>query len=344
MRNDDATMTRANGRPGDGRASDDGRAPAAGVPGSDADRPSEIPPRGWLQVARRVKDEAKRDNVSLLSGGVAFFAVLAIVPLLVAVLAIWGIFASPADATRLIGDLASGLPRSAERLVSQQLRSIAHRSNSGLGITAIVSLVIALWSASSGTKHLMEAVNVAYDEDEHRGFVLVRALAVALTIGAIVFLVVAIALIAVVPSALSDAGAPDSVRVAIEIVIWPVLAVMMVFGLAVLYRLAPDRDDPKWRWVSWGAVIATVLWLVGSAAFALYAANFGSYDQTYGSLGGVVVLLLWLYITALVVVLGAEINAALETQTARDSTTGQDAPLGQRGAEAADSIPSDQRR
>jgi membrane protein len=313
---------------------------AAGVPGGEADRPGEIPPRGWFQVAKRVKDEAKADNISLLSGGVAFFAVLAVVPLLVAVLAIWGIFASPSDATRLIRDIASGLPNSAQRLVTQQLRSIANRSSSGLGLTAIVSLVVACWSASSGTKHLIEAVNVAYDEEEGRGFVKVRALALALTLGAILFLLVAIGLIAVVPSALSDAGVPDAVRVAIEIAIWPVLAAMMVFGLAVLYRLAPDRDDPKWRWASWGAVIATALWLVGSAAFALYASNFGSYDQTYGSLGGVVVLLLWLYITALVVVLGAEINAALETQTARDSTTGPEQPLGRRGAEAADSIPS----
>ena len=312
----------------------------SGVPGGDADRPGEIPPRGFLQVAKRVKDEAKADNVSLLSGGVAFFAVLAIVPLLVAVLAIWGIFASPADATRLIRDLASGLPHSAQRLVTEQLRSIAQRSNSGLGLTAAVSLVVACWSASSGTKHLIEAVNVAYDEEEDRGFVKVRALALALTLGAIVFLIVAIGLIAVVPSALADAGVPHALRVAIGIAIWPVLAVMMVLGLAVLYRLAPSRDDAKWRWVSWGAVIATLLWLVGSAGFALYASNFGSYDKTYGSLGGVVVLLLWLYITALVVVLGAEINAALETQTARDSTTGPERPLGQRGAEAADSVPA----
>jgi membrane protein len=313
---------------------------AAEIPGGAADRPGEIPSRGLLQVATRVKDEAKADNISLLSGGVAFFAVLAVVPLLVAVLAIWGIFASPSDATRLIRDIASGLPNSAQRLVTQQLRSIANRSNSGLGLTAIISLVVACWSASSGTKHLIEAVNVAYDEEEGRGFVKVRALALGLTFGAILFLLVAIALIAVVPSALSDAGVPDAVRVAIEIAIWPVLALMMVFGLAVLYRLAPDRDDPKWRWASWGAVIATALWLVGSAAFALYASNFGSYDETYGSLGGVVVLLLWLYITALVVVLGAEINAALETQTARDSTTGPEQPLGRRGAEAADSVPS----
>jgi membrane protein len=201
--------------------------------------------------------------------------------------------------------------------------------------------VIALWSASSGTKHLIEAVNTAYDEEEGRGFVRVRGLALLLTLGAIVFLLLAIGLIAVVPSALDDAGVPDAVRLVVEIAIWPVLGVAMILGLAVLYRVAPDRDDPKWRWASWGAVIATALWLVGSVAFAVYASNFGSYDETYGSLGGVVVLMLWLYLTALVVVLGAEINAALETQTVRDSTTGPEQPLGARGAEAADSVPTD---
>jgi membrane protein len=309
------------------------------VPGEDADRPEQIPPRGWLQVAKRVKDEAKADNASLLAGGVAFFALLSVVPLLVAVLAIWGIFASPADATRLIRDLASGLPNSAQHLVTEQVRSIASRSNGGLGLTAALSLVLALWSASSGTKHLIEAVNTAYDEQEDRGFVNVRALALALTGGAIAFLLVAIGLIAVVPSALDDAGVPDALRVTVEIAIWPVLGLLMILSLAVLYRVAPDRADPKWRWVSWGAVVATLLWLVGSAAFALYASNLGSYDKTYGSLGGVIVLMLWLYITALVVVLGAELNAALETQTVRDSTTGPEQPLGQRGAEAADSVP-----
>src|SRR3954468_10566699 len=166
--------------------------------GRDADAPQEIPPRGWLEVFKRVKAEAVDDNASLLAGGVAFFALLAIVPLLVAALSIWGLFANPSDATRLIRDVATGLPNSAQRLVTQQLRSISRRSNAGLSITAIVSLVIALWSASSGTKHLIEAVNTAYDEKEHRGFVRVRALALAVTLGAILFTFVAIVLIAVV--------------------------------------------------------------------------------------------------------------------------------------------------
>ena len=266
------------------------------------------------------------------------FALLAIVPLLVAGLAIWGLFANPSDATRLIRDVVSGLPHSAQRLVSEQLRSIAGRSNAGLSITAAVSLVITLWSASSGTKHLIEAVNAAYDEEDDRHFVKVRGLALLLTVGAIFFGLLTVGLIAVLPSALADAGAPHALRIVLDAMVWPVLAAMMIVGLAVIYRLAPDRRDPEWHWVSWGAVLATVLWLAGSALFALYASNLGSYDKTYGSLGGVVVLMLWLYITALVVILGAELNCELERQTERDTTVGPSRPRGQRHAEAADTV------
>jgi membrane protein len=312
-------------------------APHAG-PGGDAERPGDIPPRGLLQVLKRVKREAVNDNVSLLAGGVAFFALLAIVPLLVAALSIWGLFANAHDATRLINDLASGLPHSAQQLVSQQLRNIANRSSAGLGITALVSIVVALWSASSGTKHLIEAVNAAYDEEEGRGFVKVRAIALAFTFGAIVVGFVALGLIVILPSALSDAGVPHTVRVVADAAIWPLLAILMIVALAVVYRVAPDRRQARWHWVSWGAVAATALWLVGSALFALYSSNFGSYDKTYGSLGGVVVLMLWLYITALVIILGAELNAELEQQTAHDTTVGEPRPLGERQAEAADTV------
>ena len=312
--------------------------------GRNADAPHDIPARGWLQVLKRVKTESVADNASLLAGGVAFFALLAIVPLLVAALSIWGLFASPTDATRLIRDIATGLPHSAQRLIMQQLRSITRRSNGGLSITAAISLLIALWSASSGTKHLIEAVNAAYDEDEERGFVRVRALALVLTIGAIVFAFVAIALIAVVPTAIADAGVPRGARIVIDIAIWVLLAFMMMGALAVIYRVGPDRRDPAWRWVSWGAVIATVAWLIGSALFALYASNVGNYDQTYGSLGGVVVLMLWLFLTALVVILGAELNAELEAQTARDTTVGPERPRGDRDATAADTLASEPSR
>jgi membrane protein len=296
--------------------------------------------KGWIQVLKRVKREAVRDNASLLAGGVAFFALLAIVPLLVAALAIWGLFANAGDATRLIRDVASGLPHSAQRLISDQLRSIANRSNSGLSITAALSLVIALWSASSGTKHLIEAINVAYEEQDKRGFIKVRGLALVLTVGAIFFALIAVGLIAILPSALADAGVPRTVRIILDAAVWPVLGFMMISALAVLYRIAPDRRAPQWHWASWGSVAATILWLVGSALFALYASNLGSYDQTYGSLGGVVILMLWLYITTLMIILGAELNAELEAQTEHDTTVGTPKPLGQREAVVADTVES----
>ncbi len=312
--------------------------------GRNADGPHDIPARGWLQVLKRVKTESVADNASLMAGGVAFFALLAIVPLLVAALSIWGLFASPTDATRLIRDIATGLPHSAQRLITQQLRSITRRSNGGLSITAAIGLLIALWSASSGTKRLIEAVNIAYDEAEERGFVRLRALSLVLTIGALVFAFVAIALIAVVPTAIADAGVPRGARIVIDIAIWVLLALMMMGALAVIYRVGPDRRDPAWRWVSWGAVIATVAWLIGSALFALYASNVGNYDRTYGSLGGVVVLMLWLFLTALVVILGAELNAELEAQTTRDTTVGPERPRGDRHATAADAFASEPSR
>ena len=328
-------MSRTPARP---EANQSGDASTTSDDGRDAETPAEIPGRGWIEVLKRTKKEAVSDNVSLLAGGVAFFALLAIVPLLVAALSIWGLFASPADATKLIGDLASGLPRSAQNLVTQQLRNISHRSNAGLSVTAIISLAVALWSASSGAKHLIEAVNTAYDEEEERGFIKVRGLALLFTLGAVAFLLVTVGLIAVLPSALADAGVPDALRILLEVVRWPVLAVLMVAGLAVVYRVAPDRRDPKWQWVSWGAVAATALWLIASALFAVYASNLGSYDQTYGSLGGVIVIMLWLYITALVAVLGAELNAELEAQTGEDTTVGEPRPVGSREAEVADTV------
>ena len=219
--------------------------------GRNADAPHDIPARGWLQVLKRVKTESVADNASLMAGGVAFFVLLAIVPLLVAALSIWGLFASPTDATRLIRDIATGLPHSAQRLIMQQLRSITRRSNGGLSITAAISLLIALWSASSGTKHLIEAVNTAYDEDEERGFVRVRALALVLTIGAIVFAFVAIALIAVVPTAIADAGVPRGARIVIDIAIWVLLALMMI-GAAGSHL--PCRARPPRSCVAMGVV------------------------------------------------------------------------------------------
>jgi membrane protein len=310
----------------------------ANTRGRQADRPSDIPALGWRDILLRVKDEAKDDNVSLLSGGVAFFAMLSLVPGLVAVVSIYGLVADPSDVERQANDLTKALPTDAQRLVVEQLRTVVSSSKSGLGLAAIAAIVLALWSASSAVKHLIEAVNTAYGEREERGFVKLRGLSILLALGAALFMAAAIALIAFVPAALGDTSLGTAARFALNIMRWPLLAFGMIVGLAIVYKLGPDRDDPKFRWISWGAVAATVAWILASILFSVYAANFGNYNKTYGSLGAVIVLMLWLYLTANVVLLGAELNAEMEHQTAKDSTVGPDRPLGQRGGRMADEV------
>lgn len=202
----------------------------------------------------------------------------------------------------------------------------------------MIGIVVALWSASSGMAHLVESTNIAYDEAETRSMVRRRGLALLLTIGAIVFMVAAVALIAVLPAVLDRAGVGTAGKIAVGVLRWLLLPVGMMLALSVVYRYAPDRDAPKWSWVSVGAVVATLIWLAASAIFAIYTGNFAKYNQTYGTLGAVVVLMLWLFITALCVIVGAELNAELERQTERDTTTGPDRPMGSRDAEAADTL------
>lgn len=200
-------------------------------------------------------------------------------------------------------------------------------------------MLAALWSASSATGNLITAVNLAYDETETRGFVKVRALALGLTLGAIAFVLVALALVAVVPVALDQLGLGVVGQLVAQVIRWALLIGVVIVGLAVVYRVAPNRDSPRFRWVSTGALVATVLWILGSVAFSLYVSSFGSYNKTYGALAGVIMLMLWLYLTSYIVLLGAEINAEAEHQTARDTTKGRPSPMGQRGATVADTLP-----
>jgi membrane protein len=289
-------------------------------------------------VLARTFAEAKSDQVTLLGAGVAFFGLLALVPALIALVSVYGLVADPADVSRHVGDLLGAAPAEMRDLVENQLQAVTERSSSSAGIGALVGIAVALWSASSGMKHLIDALNAAYDEEEGRGFLEVRGLSLLLTVGAVVFLLVAFGVVAIVPAALEGSALGDASRIAIQVLRWPALALAFGGALAVLYRCGPSRDDAEWRWVTPGAGVATVLWLVGSGLFSLYVSRFGTYDETYGSLGGVVVAMLWLFLTALVVVLGAELDAELERQTAKDTTQGRDLPLGTRDAHAADTV------
>ena len=306
--------------------------------GRDAEQPTEIPPAGWKDVLTRVRVEAKDDGVTLMSAGVAFYALLALVPGLVALISIYGLLAEPSDVEEQVTSTLSAAPVEVRELVTAQLEAIVSSAGGDAVAGALIGLVLALWSASSGVGHLVEAINRTYDEKETRGFVRLKLISLALTVGSVLFIVVAFAVIALLPALLAKTGLGASGRIVVGLLRWVLLLGGMTLGLAVLYRYGPDRDDARWRWVSPGAVVAAVMWVLGSAIFSVYTANFARYNETYGSLGAVVVLLLWLFLTALVVIIGAEINCELERQTARDSTVGPDRPMGRRNAMAADTL------
>jgi membrane protein len=222
------------------------------------------------------------------------------------------------------------------------MTTLANASERSLSVGLVIALGFALWSASGGINNLITAVNVAYDEEVKRGFVKSRALALGMTVGAIVFVVVAVALVAALPVVLDALDVPGWVEAVAEVGRWLGLVVVVLIALALLYRWAPDRDSPKFRWLSIGAIVATVLWVLASIGFSIYVDNFASYGKTYGSLAGVIVLLLWLWLGAYATLLGAEVNAEMEQQTIKDTTKGEPRPLGQRRAVKADSIPGDE--
>jgi len=272
--------------------------------------------RGWLDVLKRVRKEAKQDDVSLLAGGVAFFALLALVPAMAAGVSIYGLFANEATVVRQVRGVLGAAPEEVRNLVVAQLRSIVSGSTGGITVTAVIGILVALWSASSGMSHLLGAINVAYDEGETRGFIRVRGVSLLMTIGAIVFLLIAFTFVAIVPALLAKTGVNAVARVGAGIVRWVILLPAMIVALAVLYRFGPDRDQARWSWLSPGAVFAAVAWLIASLLFSLYTANFGRFNETYGALSAIVVLMLWLYLTAYVVIIGAELNAELERPAA----------------------------
>jgi membrane protein len=312
--------------------------------GRRAERPGEIPPRGWFAILRRVKAEVKEDNVTLLAAGVAFYAMLAIFPAIIAVVTVYGMVADPNQVETQVGEFARSLPSGADELLTEQLQNVTQAGRQSLSIGLAVSLLAVLWSASSGVQGLVKSLNLVYDERESRGFLKLRGLSLLLTLGAIVVAVVALALITVFPAVIDDLGLGQAGELAASIARWVVLALLVLVALAVVYRLAPDRASPRWRWVSWGAVVALVVWLLGSVGFSWYVDNFGKYNQTYGALAAVIVLLLWLFLSAFAVLLGAELDAETERQTARDTTTGPERPLGERDAEVADTLGESSRR
>jgi membrane protein len=286
----------------------------------------------------RVKKEMTADNVDIIASGLALYALLAVFPALAAAVSIYGLFASPADIADHLQQVATMLPEDATRILQQQLHQLAQNPQNTLSFGIIAGIAVALWSARKGMVALMKASNVAYDEEENRGFFKQLFVSLAFTIGAVIGFLAVLLLGVAVPLAVSFLPLGSAAEVTLLGVRWILLFAVAVLGLAIVYRFAPDRRPAQWRWVTPGSLIAATLWLIGSVLFALYVRNWGSYGETYGALGGVVILLMWFYLSGYIIILGAEINAETERQTRKDTTTGQPKPLGARGAYSADTV------
>jgi membrane protein len=244
----------------------------------------------------------------------------------------------PQDLERQVSAASAALPPEAATILTDQVRKVAAATGAGLSLAAIGGLLLALYSSSKGVTSLIEGLNVIYDEEEKRGFVKFYLVALGLTLALMVMGLVSLALIALLPALIGNLGLGDFAETLVVWLRWPLLALLAIASLAVLYRFGPSRDAPRWRWVSWGAVVATVVWIAGSMLFSIYVRNFAGYNETYGSLGAVVILLMWLWLSAYIVLMGAELNSEMEHQTERDTTRGPDEPMGERGAHVADTV------
>jgi membrane protein len=308
-------------------------------PGADADTPAEIPPRGWRQIMKRVFASLGKDHVSLVAAGVAFFAFMAIFPALSALISLYGLVMAPEQVTEQIGQLASILPAQAQDMLNDILLNITSTSDEKLGWSLAASIALSVWSANKGTSALFEGLNIVYNEHEKRSFIKLKSLTLTFTLLGFIGTILCLILIVGISAMIERLGLANWLETLISLIRWPVLALLFMLALAVSYKFAPSRDNPEFKWVSVGTVAATALWLLVSAGFAYYAANFGNYDEVYGSLAAVVVTLLWLFFTVVTILLGAEINGEMEHQTNKDTTVGPDEPIGQRGAYYADHKP-----
>lgn len=306
--------------------------------GRRADRPVDIAWRGWWDVLWRVKDQLDTDNVSIVAGGLALFALLAVFPSLAAAVAIYGIVASPDAIAAQMQAFGGMLPPATVEILQNQLNQLVSQRNETLSIGVIIGILLAMWSARKGMVALITAMNVAYNEHDRRSFLMRMLLSLAFTVGGVLGFVVMVSIGVAIPVLLAFIPLGSATEWILLGVRWAVLWVIAVFALSVLYRFAPHRTHPRWEWVNAGSIIAATLWLLGSALFALYVRNFNSFGEAYGAIGGVVVMLMWFYVSAYVVILGAEINSELERQTVNDTTIGATKPLGERGAFSADTV------
>ena len=308
--------------------------------GRRADTPAEIPRRGWKEIALRVARKIGRDNVFLVAAGVTFYLLLALFPALAAFVSIYGFVADPRTIADHIAFLGGLLPSEGLDLIRDQLNALLRQDRGSLGFGFLLGLGVALWSANNSVKALFEAMNVAYGEEEKRSLIRLHLVTFSFTLGGIAIGVLFLLSVGIVPAALALLQIDRWAELLVTIGRWPVLLLAVGIAIGLLYRYGPSRTTAKLRWVTWGSALATLVWIAASVGFSFYLENFANYNATYGALGAVIGLMMWSWISVMIVIVGAEINAEIEHQTARDSTLGEPKPMGKRGAHVADTLGS----
>ena len=300
--------------------------------------PSEIPARGWKDILLRVYHGISDNRILLVAAGVTFYLLLAIFPGIAALISIYGLFADPATVAGHLDTIASVAPGGAVDVLREQMTRLASQGRTTLGVSFVVSLAISLWTANSGVKAIFDALNIVYGEEEKRGFLKLNVVTLFVTLGIVAFILLTLAAVVAIPVALTYIPLPGVTALVVKIGRWPILFALVTMALAVLYKYGPSRTEPRWRWITLGSVSAAIVWLAASALFSWYVASFGSYNKTYGSLGAVIGFMTWIWISIIVVLVGAKLNAEMEHQTVHESTTGQPKPIGRRGARMADTV------
>ncbi|MGU3466726.1 YihY/virulence factor BrkB family protein [Methylobacterium sp. C33D] len=305
--------------------------------GRQASTPTEIPAKGWKDIALRAYHDVGENRLSLIAAGVTFFTLLAIFPAVAALVSCYGLVADASTINDQLASLQGILPQGALEIIGDQVKRLNEQGNTTLGFSLLFGIVLSIWSANGGVKHVFDALNLVYNEREKRNFLVLNLVSLGFTAGALLFLILALAAVVVLPVVLAYVGLGTDAWW-LTLLRWPVLLVAVLFGLALLYRYGPSRDAPRWRWVTPGGALAAVLWIVASLLFSWYVAHFGSYNKTYGSLGAAIGFMTWIWLSTMIVLVGAQLNAEMEHQTAEDTTVGAPQPLGTRRARMADTV------
>ena len=306
--------------------------------GREAEGPTQIPARGWKDIAFRLYEDLSSHRILSVAAGVTFYALLAVFPAVAALVSLYGLFADPASIAKQMDTLSGLLPGGAVDIIGEQVKRISANPRASLSFALAFSLGISLWSANAGMKAVFDALNVVYDETEKRSFVVLNLVSLAFTLGALTFMILALVAVVALPIALNFIGLGTVADLAMRLGRWPLLLVAVALVFALVYRFGPSRKKAQWRWVWAGSAFAAVAWLGGSALFSWYVSSFGNYNATYGSLGAAIGFMTWLWISSIIVLMGGELNAEMEHQTARDTTTSGGKPMGQRGATMADQV------